>query len=67
MVGGIDLNAADKALEIQNQEGEIRFKMDPAMLQQLQNATGFVPVIINIQPLTDVRLFLGLKGADQGF
>jgi hypothetical protein len=28
------------------------------MLQQLQNATGFVPVIINIQPMTDLRLFL---------
>jgi hypothetical protein len=28
------------------------------MLQQLQNAPGFVPVIINIQPLRDLKGFL---------
>ena len=33
---------------------------DPAMLEQLRNAPGFVPVIINIQPMTDLRMFLGL-------
>ncbi len=31
------------------------------MLEQLQNAPGFVPVIINIQPMTDLRLFLGAQ------
>ncbi len=30
-------------------------------LAQLQNAPGFVPVIINIEPLEDLRTFLGLK------
>ena len=30
------------------------------LLQQLQNATGFVPVIINIQPMTDLGEFLGV-------
>ena len=37
------------------------FRGDPAMLQQLQNAPVFVPVIINVQPMTDLRVFLGLK------
>ena len=36
----------------------IKFKIDPAMLKQLQNAPGFVPVIINVQPMTDLRQFL---------
>jgi hypothetical protein len=36
----------------------IQFHLDPAMLEQLQNAPGFVPVIINIQPLKDISVFL---------
>ncbi|MBF0490315.1 MAG: hypothetical protein HQL15_06795 [Candidatus Omnitrophica bacterium] len=55
--GGIDLTS-DKALQIQNKEGAIQFYMDPAMLAKLKNTTGFVPVIINIQPMTDLRIFL---------
>ena len=45
-------------LQTQNAGVEIKFHMDPAMLKQLQNAPGFVPVIINIQPVTDLRKFL---------
>jgi hypothetical protein len=48
-------------LQIQNASGGISFKLDPAMLKQLQNAPGFTPVIINIQPMTDLRVFLGLN------
>ena len=40
--------------------GEIKFNIDPAMLQRLQNAPGFVPVIINIQPTNNLREFLGV-------
>jgi len=29
--------------------------------QQYRNAPGFVPVIINVQLMTDLKLFLGLK------
>ena len=58
--GGIDFNADKINLQIQNATGGIKFHMDPAMLQQLQNAPGFVPVIINIQPMKDLRQFLGL-------
>jgi len=67
--GGIDFNSDKMNLQVKKiasspsaprndtVEG-IRFHIDPAMLQQLQNAPGFVPVIINIQPLTDLRRFL---------
>jgi len=58
--GGIDLNTLDKKLQTQNSNGEIKFYVDPAMLQQLQNAPGFVPIIINIQPMTDLKAFLGV-------
>jgi hypothetical protein len=57
--GGIDLTSADKNLQTQHHEGEIKFYMDHAMLAKLQNAPGFVPVIINIQLLDDLRRFLG--------
>jgi len=61
MKGGIDLTAANMNLQTQSNGGEIKFHLDPAMLQQLQNAPGFVPVIINIQPMTSLRQFLGLN------
>jgi hypothetical protein len=35
--------------------------MDPTMLVKLQNAPGFVPVIINIRPLKNIQEFLGLN------
>lgn len=61
--GGIDLTADRTPLQVQNNGSEIKFKLDQAMLQQLQNAPGFLPVIINIQPMTDLRIFLGVKEA----
>ncbi|MBF0489700.1 MAG: protein kinase [Candidatus Omnitrophica bacterium] len=59
--GGIDFNSDKMNLETRNQGGEIKFHLDPAQLAQLQNAPGFTPVIINIQPMTDLRLFLGIN------
>jgi len=56
--GGIDLTPANKVLQTQNAGEGIKFHLDPPMLQQLQNAPGFVPVIINIQPMRDLKGFL---------
>jgi uridine kinase len=58
--GGIDFNADKMHLETRHEGEGIQFKMDPVILRQLQNAPGFYPVIINIQPITDIRFFLGL-------
>ena len=60
--GGIDLTPANMDLQTQNAgAGEgIKFHLDPAMMQRLQNTSGFVPVIINIQPMADLRRFLGV-------
>ncbi len=46
-----------------NDNGGIKFHLDPAMLAQLQNAPGFVPVIINIQPLKSLREFLEIASS----
>jgi hypothetical protein len=59
--GGIDFTANRTPLEIRNGGGEIKFHLDPAMIRQLQNAPGFVPEIINIQPLKDLPGFLGIS------
>ena len=56
--GGIDFTTNRTPLEVQNAGEGIKFHIDPAMLQQLQNAPGFVPVIINIQPMTNLTEFL---------
>ncbi len=63
--GGIDLTPANMNLQTQNGGKAIKFHLDPAQLQQLQNAPGFVPVIINIQPMTNFRIFLGLDTDNQ--
>jgi len=64
-LGGIDLTPANMNLQTKmdsrfrgNDSEGIKFHIDPAMLEQLQNAPGFVPVIINIQPMTDLWAFL---------
>ena len=58
--GGIDLTPASMNLQTQSNGGEIKFYIDPAMLQKFKNAPGFVPVIINVQPMTDLYAFLGI-------
>lgn len=67
-VGGIDFNADKLNLETQTSGGDlpagqagIKFQMDPQQLQELQGVPGFMPVIINIQPMINLRMFLGLK------
>ncbi len=58
--GGVDLTS-DQALQVKSDGlGVIKFNIDPAIFAQLQNAPGFVPVIINIQPLKDLHQFLGI-------
>ena len=56
--GGIDLTPAHMNLQTQNLNGEINFHIDPAQLAQLQDASGFVPVIVGMQPMASLRNFL---------
>ena len=58
--GGIDFTPARMKVEDINTGQGIKFHLDPTLLKQLQNAPGFVPVIINIQPMRNLEVFLGL-------
>ncbi|MEI7999396.1 MAG: hypothetical protein WCH62_07830 [Candidatus Omnitrophota bacterium] len=62
--GGIDLTPANMNVQTQSNGGDIKLHLDPAILAQLKDAPGFVPVIINILPMVDLRLFLGIKEGD---
>jgi hypothetical protein len=59
--GGIDLTPAKMDLKTFGTGNGIQFHLDPATLKQLQNALGFTPVIISIQPLKDLSRFLELS------
>ena len=61
--GGIDFNADKMNLQIQHAGEGIKFNTTPEMLQQLQDAKGFVPVIMKIYPMTDLKAFLGITQA----
>jgi hypothetical protein len=65
-VGGIDFDPARLNLEIQNNGGGIRFHISPELLEQLQNAPGFIPVIHSIQPMPPLPSFLGRGVDDDG-
>ena len=58
--GGIDLTPGNMNLITKNGGAGIKFYLDPMMLQRLENAPGFIPVIINIQPLNSLQKFLGI-------
>ena len=62
--GGIDMTPANMNLQMRNAGEGIKFHLDSAQLVQLQNAPGFVPVIINIQPLKSLPEFLGLNDSN---
>ena len=48
-------------LQTKNDGEGIKFHINQAQLAQLQNAPGFTPVIISIQPMTNLRMFLGIN------
>ena len=62
--GGIDLTPANSVLKTQNEGEGIKFNLDPAMLEHLRNAPGFVPENIRITPLKSLSEFLGIQTAN---
>ncbi len=64
--GGIDLTRDKMGLQVQHSGSGVQFKFDPAILQQLQTATGLMPIIIDIRPMTiTVPMFLGLPDKEK--
>jgi len=62
--GGIDLATVNKNLQTRSPSGEIKFHIDPAQFAQFQNAPGFEPEVIGIQPMTNLYQFLGIQDHD---
>ncbi len=63
--GGIDLNTDKLDIQLRHSGGDIKFNIDPAMLERLQAAAGFTPVIMAIKPEGLAR-FLGVKTGSTG-
>ena len=59
--GGIDLNSKNMRMDVDGQKIDIKF--DPAMIAEFKQGdfSGVHPVIISIQPMTDLSQFLGLN------
>jgi hypothetical protein len=78
-LGGIDLTPARMNLETKTDSrlplqgggwrGKdkgvvgIKLRIDPALLKQLQNTSGFSPVIVRMQSTTDIQGFLGIDNS----
>ncbi|MBF0483191.1 MAG: phosphotransferase [Candidatus Omnitrophica bacterium] len=50
--GGIDLTRDKMNIEVKGAQDSVKFKVDQAMLQQLQNSSGLMPVVVDVHPLT---------------
>jgi len=61
--GGIDLTSR-QFVQTQNSGGQIKFHIDQAMLQQLQESPGFEVRIIKMEPFKDIYSFLEIKLRD---
>ncbi len=56
--GGIDFNPQKIKLETEGKGEKIQFKIDSTTIENMR-IDGFVPIIINVQPLSNLPLFLG--------
>ncbi|MBF0485725.1 MAG: hypothetical protein HQL16_04335, partial [Candidatus Omnitrophica bacterium] len=62
--GGIDLSADKIHLETRGENGqEIKFDIDPVLMERLKNAPGLVPVIINLEPANNLPEFFGIASS----
>jgi hypothetical protein len=59
--GGIDLNAANLNLQIQRDGNGVPLPLRLQDVSRLQNIDGFVPIILDIQPITSLPFLSQLK------
>ncbi len=57
--GGIDLNTNTLDVTIKSPGAEIKYNIDPAMIESLNNVAGLTPVVVLIQPLNSLAQFMG--------
>lgn len=59
--GGIDLNVNNVNLMITGEAMVKDFSFDPAILKQMQEASGVTPVIMGVSPVNNLADFLGVS------
>lgn len=59
-VGGIDLNPNAFTLESTGEASGLYLPMDPQRLEQFKRVEGFYPFILNIAPVTNLPILLGV-------
>jgi hypothetical protein len=60
-VGGIDLSEQDKAMDVLGDSGTFGLDLSPEQMKKMdQDLRGFMPLIIHVQPVKDVKMFLGV-------
>jgi len=65
-VGGIDLNPALLDLKIKRDGNGIPLPMPQQSIQELMEIEGFLPVIINVTPIQNLPMLLGLEDEGDG-
>jgi hypothetical protein len=64
--GGIDLSGQESAMDVLGRSGTFNLDLSPEQIKILdQDVRGFLPIIINVQPVKDVKMFLGFQSADE--
>jgi hypothetical protein len=64
--GGIDLSTQENTMDVLGQSGTFNLDLSPEQMKKLdQDVYGFLPIIINVQPVRDVKIFLGFQSADE--
>jgi serine/threonine protein kinase len=58
MKGGIDLDPAGLAINVEPPKDSVAFTYAPKALEAMESAAGIDPVIINIQPYQGIKAFL---------
>ncbi len=58
--GGIDMNPDIMEMGIEREGRGFEIQADPALLESLRNVEGFIPVLINVTPIVNLPLLLGL-------
>ena len=64
--GGIDLSKSEAGLNVRTANSGEEFTFDPALIRNMQSASGLLPVIINIEPLKSLPAFLGVLDPARG-
>ncbi|MCK5342319.1 MAG: hypothetical protein KAR20_02880 [Candidatus Heimdallarchaeota archaeon] len=60
-VGGIDLNPENMNFNVRGELVDLNITIDPRILKRMENIDGFTPSIINIVPIINLELLLGVS------